>query len=69
MSETKHRYSINGKQISPSAVRCDSVTSSDGPADAIDDVDTAGSATAAANATAINSILAVMRSMGMIEES
>lgn len=36
---------------------------------AIADVDTAGSATAAANATAINSILAVLRNTGLIAAS
>lgn len=38
-------------------------------ADAIADVATAGSATAAANATAINSILAALRGVGIIAES
>lgn len=36
---------------------------------AIADVDTAGSATAAANATAINSILAALRGVGVIASS
>ena len=38
-------------------------------AEAIADVDTAGSATAAANATAINSILAALRNTGIIAAS
>lgn len=46
-----------------------SITADGTQAAAIADVDTAGSATAAANATAINSILAALRGVGIIPSS
>lgn len=45
------------------------ITAAGTQASAIADVDTAGSATAAANATAINAILAALRGAGIIAES
>lgn len=45
------------------------ITAAGTQAEAISDVATAGSATAAANATAINSILAALRGAGIIAAS
>lgn len=56
---------IDGVAVTATAAQINSGVAT-APASAITDVATAGSATAAANATAINSILAVLRARGFV---
>lgn len=64
---TKVRLPQGGDRLEVDATNGGKITPGNGTqASAIADVATAGSATAAANATAINSILAALRGVGII---